>query len=88
MIISHGGKTFEQITQALSRDLLCEDMLAIEEKGAPVVIHAHDEPVCEVEDDAFSVTVEEIVNLMSKPVFWAPGLPLGADGFESSYYHK
>jgi DNA polymerase len=88
MIISHGGKTFEQITQALSRDLLCEDMLAIEEKGASVVIHAHDEPVCEVEDDPFSVTVEDIVSLMSKPVFWAPGLPLGADGFESTYYHK
>jgi hypothetical protein len=25
---------------------------------------------------------------MSAPIDWAPGLLLGADGFEGSFYHK
>jgi DNA polymerase len=88
LTISHGGKTFEQITQATARDALCEGMLAIEDAGASVVMHAHDEPVCEVVDDPFSLTIEEMIDLMARPISWAPGLPLGADGFSSSYYHK
>jgi DNA polymerase len=88
LIVSHGGKVFENIVQGIARDVLADKLLKLEDAGAPVVMHVHDEPVCEVQDDPFSLTIEEMIDIMSKPISWAPGLPLGADGFESKYYHK
>jgi hypothetical protein len=41
-----------------------------------------------VPDDPFSPSVKDMVKMMSTSVYWAPGLPLGADGFEDSMYHK
>ena len=33
-------------------------------------------------------SLEEVEAIMSEPIDWAPGLPMGADGFESDYYKK
>jgi DNA polymerase len=32
--------------------------------------------------------VQEINELMSRPVAWAPGLPLAAESFETDFYKK
>lgn len=85
---SHGGKLFENLVQAIARDILAVKLLEFEENDMPVVAHVHDEGVCLVPDDAFSPGVEDMVRIMSKPVDWGPGLLLGADGFEDKLYHK
>lgn len=84
---SHGGKVFENIDQGLSRDLLAEKLLKFE-AIMPVVLHVHDEGVGENEDDPFAPGLAEMNAIMAEPIEWAPGLPLGSDGFEGFYYRK
>jgi hypothetical protein len=45
------GTIVENIVQGVSRDLLAAAMLRLEGAGFPVVIHCHDEAVCEVPED-------------------------------------
>ena len=85
---THGGKLFENLVQAIARDILGVKLLEFEAHGLSVIGHVHDEGICLVEDDLLSPTVHDMVEIMSKPVDWAPGLLLGADGFESPYYRK
>lgn len=85
---THGGKLFENIDQAFSRDVLAEKLLLFEQNDLPVVGHVHDEGICLVSNDPFSPGVKEMVDLMSRPVAWAPGFLLGADGFEGAFYRK
>lgn len=87
-VSTHGGKLFENLVQGIARDILATKLLEFEEHDMPVVGHVHDEGICLVPDDPFSPGVEDMVEIMSKPIDWAPGLLLGADGFESSYYRK
>jgi DNA polymerase len=85
---SHGGKLFENLVQAIARDVLAVKLLLIEESDMPCVGHVHDESINLVPDDPFSPDVEDMVKIMSAPIDWAPGLLLGADGFSDPFYHK
>jgi DNA polymerase len=85
---THGGKLYENLVQAIARDILATKLLEFEANDLPVVGHVHDEGVCLVPDDIFSPTVESMVEIMSKQISWAPGLLLGADGFSDEFYHK
>ena len=51
---------------------------------APVVLHVHDEIVCESPTDAR----EELENLLNTPPSWAPGLPMKIEVFVSDVYSK
>lgn len=85
---SHGGKTFENIVQGFARDILAAKMLEFEKIDLPVVGHVHDEGITLTSNDPFSLGLQEMIDIMSTEVSWAPGLLLGADGFEGSFYHK
>lgn len=85
---TQGGKLFENLVQAIARDVLAVKLLDFEANDLPVVGHVHDEGITMVPDDPFSPGVEDMVKIMSTPISWAPGLLLGADGFEDHYYHK
>ena len=85
---AHGGKTFENIVQGIARDVLAAKLLMFEEAGLSVVGHVHDEGLSETEDNLFAPGVREMNHIMAQPIDWAPGLPLGSDGFEGTYYHK
>jgi len=88
-VTSHGGKIFENADQGIARDVLAESLLKFEfEAGLPVVAHVHDEGVTETEDNPFEPGVREMEYIMSESIWWAPGLPLKAAGFEDRYYHK
>lgn len=87
-ISTHGGKLFENLVQGISRDILGVKLLEFEEAEMPVHGHVHDEGITLVPHDILSPTVKDMVKIMSTPVSWAPGLLLGADGFEDVYYHK
>ncbi len=88
MIVSHGGKIFENIVQAIARDVLADKLLDFEAAGLTVVGHVHDEGICLTPDDPFAPGVLEMEKIMDTPVSWAPTLPLGSDGFEDYFYHK
>ena len=82
---TYGGKMVENIVQAIARDCLAETLRRIEKKKLNVVFHVHDEVVI---DAPKNITVEEICDLMAKPIPWASGLILKGAGFESEYYMK
>ncbi|MDU0200144.1 DNA polymerase [Paenibacillus sp. MAH-36] len=81
-----GGTLVENIIQAIARDCLAVSMLAVEPAGYPIAIHVHDEVVSEVPDGFGSV--EAMSEIMCMPIPWAPGLPLKAEGYETTFYKK
>lgn len=83
---TYGGKLTENIIQAIARDCLAESMIRLDEKGYKIAFHVHDEVVLDVPKDKGSL--KEVEELMGIPIDWAPGLPLGAEGFEAEYYKK
>jgi len=84
---THGGKLLENLSQAVSRDILLHGMLLAAKAGFQIVGHVHDEIISEVAWDA-PQNLEHLIQCMETPPDWAPGLPLGADGFESEIYKK
>ena len=85
-IETYGAKLTENIVQATARDLLAQAMLRLRAAGYKIVMHVHDEAVCEVPEGESSV--EEICRIMSEVPPWAAGLPLNADGYECAFYEK
>ncbi len=85
-ISTYGPKLVENIVQATARDCLGEAMFNVEEAGYEVVFHVHDELIMDVPKDFGKL--EEVNEIFGKPISWAPGLPLKADGYECSYYMK
>jgi len=49
-------------------------------------MHVHDEIICEMPNGKGSL--KDVINIMSKPIDWAKGLSLNADGYETVYYRK
>lgn len=87
-ITSHGGKVFENIVQGIARDILAAKLLKFEKIGISICGHVHDEGIGETKNDIFSPGLKHMISIMSEEESWAPGLLLGADGFEGQYYHK
>ena len=81
---TYGGKLVENIVQAVARDCLAEALLRLDDAGYKIVAHVHDEIIA----DQAHGSIEEMEEIMSQPIEWAPGLPLAADGFETQYYRK
>lgn len=88
VIHTHGGKLFENIVQGIARDVLAYKLMDFEAHDLPVIGHVHDEGITIVPNDPFSPGLPEMIDIMSEPLVWAPGLLLGADGFEGSFYRK
>ncbi|MGI6349901.1 MAG: DNA polymerase [Eubacteriales bacterium] len=84
-ISTYGGKLTENITQAIARDCLAESIYNLHASGYKIVMHIHDEVVVESPE---KTDLQEICDIMGKPLSWAPGLPLRADGFVTDYYKK
>lgn len=82
-IESYGPKLVENITQAISRDLLCYAMQTL--RSMEIVAHVHDELIIECDE---RVSLSAICEQMARTPPWADGLPLRADGFECQFYQK
>ena len=83
---SYGGKLVENITQATARDCLRDAMTALEAAGYRIVFHVHDEVIADMPKGTGSL--DEMKEIMGRPLPWAPGLPLRAAGFEAGFYMK
>jgi DNA polymerase len=83
---TYGGKLVENIVQAIARDCLAESMLSLDAAGYRIVMHVHDEVV--IETDGSKGSLKDVIAIMSRPISWAKGLPLKADGYETYYYKK
>lgn len=83
---TYGGKLVENLVQAIARDCLAVSMMRLAEAGYKIRLHIHDEVVLDVpkEQDA----LQDVIDIMSQPIEWAPGLPLRADGYETEFYRK
>ena len=76
---AYGGLWTENIVSGIARDLLAEAMLRVEAAGYPIVLHVHDEIVCEV-PIGFGST-EEFTRLMTRKPAWALELPIAASAW-------
>lgn len=81
-----GGKLVENCVQAIARDCLAENIERLEAAGYPIVFHVHDEVIIDTTKN--KADLEAVCQIMSEPIQWAPGLPLGADGWTGSYFTK
>ena len=86
---TYGGSLVENITQAIARDCLCDTMQRIYyDAGLPILMHIHDEIVCEVPESEAVEKLDVMNDIMSVGPAWAKGLPLKGDGYISKYYKK
>lgn len=85
-----GGKLTENIVQGLSRDLMADAILRIEDGGPKipyrVVLSVHDELLTESKIGRGSV--EELCAIMTALEPWAAGFPLAAEGWKGTRYRK
>ena len=88
-IETYGGKLVENVVQAIARDCLAHAIEHLEAAGLPVVFHIHDEVVIDTPAfDSNDVMLDKVVKIMSTPIPWAEGLPLGADGWVGAFFKK
>lgn len=81
-----GGKLTENLVQATARDCLRDAMLALDAEGYDIRAHVHDEVI--INEPIGGRTVEDVAEIMGRPLSWAPGLPLRGDGYETPFYRK
>lgn len=85
-IETYGPKLVENIVQATARDCLRESMMALYDEGYNIVMHVHDEVICE--EPIGGRTIDDMEKIMGREIAWAPGLPLRGDGDELMFYKK
>lgn len=82
-IESYGPKFVENIVQAISRDILSFAMQTL--SHCFICGHVHDELIIECSKD---VSLDVICEQMGRTPFWAKGLVMRADGYETEFYKK
>jgi DNA polymerase len=80
------GLQCENVTQATANDILRYALRRLEALGEEVVLHVHDEIVCETDDP--DRTLENMRAVMCTPPNWAGGLPLNVEAHVMQRYGK
>lgn len=86
-ISTYGGKLAENVSQAVSRDVMGWSMPRIEAAGFEILLTVHDEVISET-PDTDEHTHYQLAATMAAGEAWTEGLPLAAAGFESHRYRK
>jgi DNA polymerase len=86
-LTTYGGKLFENICQAVARDVMAQGMGPIEDAGYAIGLTVHDELITETPDTP-SYSHEQLSAMMAAPPAWALDMPLAAAGFETYAYRK
>lgn len=82
-IESYGPKIVENITQAISRDILAYAMMTL--SHCFIAAHVHDELIIECPK---AVSLKAICDQMGRTPPWIEGLTLRADGYKTTFYKK
>lgn len=82
-----GGTMDENLTQAIARDIVFEQMLEID-KRYRVVSSTHDEILMLCSENEAEEALAWCIEIMSTSPKWAPDLPLSAEGTFGKYYDK
>lgn len=83
-----GGILTENLSQGLARDIFSDMMLRVDAAGFPVILHVHDEMVCEVPEAKAEDSLAKILQIMSTPPSWIPDIPVAAEGHICDLYSK
>jgi DNA polymerase len=82
------GTLTENVSSAICRDLLVAAMLECERQGLPIVLHVHDELICEASAANADADLRQLATIMSTAPNWATGFPLEVEGHASERYLK
>jgi DNA polymerase len=85
---TYGGKLAENVTQAVARDILSDAMVRLDQHGWEIVMHVHDEIVCEDDEHRALHRFPQFKQIMSDLPEWAEGLPVAVDGWVGKRYRK
>jgi DNA polymerase bacteriophage-type len=88
---TYGGELFENIVQAIARDILANALLNLDSSKHDLLFHVHDEIITQVNITSKSEMFTELQLLkggMCSLPEWAEGLPISAEGFITPYYMK
>ena len=85
---TYGGKLVQAVTQATARDALFSGIDRLRQEGFQTVMHTHDEVIVEVPERIAESSLKRVVEILSEPLPWFPGVPLPADGYLTKYYKK
>ena len=85
-IDTYGGRLVENQCQAVARDVLADKLTELREAGYTPVFSVHDEVVLDVPLE--KANLHTVTEIMKRPLAWAPGLPLNADGWTGEYFRK
>lgn len=83
-----GGTLTENITQRMARDVMAETIVRLEDAGFPVIFHAHDEVILELDEATAEKDFRDAQQIMSINPEWCPDAPLEADGEIHRHYTK
>jgi DNA polymerase len=83
----HGSLLFQNMVQAIARDILVAAAQRFEAAGLPVILHVHDELLAEVPVER-GVTHALVHALMTQRSAWTAGLPIDAECWVGTRYGK
>lgn len=84
----YGGKADENVIQALARITVTEQMLEARRRGHWIVSMSHDEILTLAPEREAEEHARDLVEIMSTPPRWAPGIPITAEAKFAWYYSK
>jgi DNA polymerase len=87
VIEARGSSLVENVVQAIARDLLVNGMMNATEAGFEIVLHVHDEIVCETPLTSL-LTYDMFEECMVKSPTWGEDIPLAVEGYQGQIYRK
>lgn len=87
-IHAHKGGLTENLVQSIAGDLLWNGIRNAEASWLKVVLHVHDEIVCEVPEETAEKDLQVLQAAMTQAPPWCPDMWLGTSGFVTKRYTK